>query len=208
MGVGATVLSIVIWPYSWWWCHSALSSSYGPGAPAIHPTSSSLLAWQPVLHRPLLVVARCWCSRIQWPWHSPLLSRCHGCGSSSSISLLSPASSTRHPPHEQLLMGLLAAVGIGGGSVLSWDSVWGCRARQCNMACVQGLLCAYQAGIPLLGSPGIPLHHPIQCQQPHIPFEWGGGGLGSCAHVLCIVHHCRSLEVEYNLKISQIQSIN
>jgi hypothetical protein len=103
---------------------------------------------------------------------------------------------------------VLAVVGIGGGSALLWDSVWGCRACQCNVACVQGLLCAYRVGIPLLGSPGVPLHPPIQCQQPHIPFEWGGGGLGSHARVLHIFHHHRSLEVEYNLKISQIQSIN
>ncbi|KAF8231112.1 hypothetical protein L208DRAFT_1399357 [Tricholoma matsutake] len=33
----------------------------------------------------------------------------------------------------------------------------------------------YKAGTPLLGSPGIPLHPPSPCRQPHIPFEWGGG---------------------------------
>jgi hypothetical protein len=33
VGVGAMVLITIVWP---WWCHSS-SSSYSPGAPAIHP---------------------------------------------------------------------------------------------------------------------------------------------------------------------------
>jgi len=54
------VLCVVVWPCWWWWCRrwccSALSSSsYGPGAPAIHPTSSGSSVWLRVLCRPLFV---------------------------------------------------------------------------------------------------------------------------------------------------------
>ena len=45
--------------------------------------------------------------------------------------------------------------------------------------CLWGSLGAYQAGIPLLGSPDIPLWAPSLFWQPHILFEWGGG-LGGC----------------------------
>jgi hypothetical protein len=64
---------------------------------------------------------------------------------------------------------------MGGLKVSVWCSVH-----------AQGLLDAYWAGIPLLGSPGIPLRSPSPCQQPHIPFEQGGGGLGGCAHQMTI----------------------
>jgi hypothetical protein len=38
---------------------------------------------------------------------------------------------------------------------------------------------AYLAGIPLNGSPDIPLPTPVHYREPHIPFGRGGGGLWS-----------------------------
>jgi hypothetical protein len=66
----------------------------------------------------------------------------------------------------------------------------GVCAHQRDVACIWGLLGAYWMGIPLLGSPGIPLHPPSRCQQPHIPFERGGGGLGGCACALRVFRCC------------------
>ena len=76
------------------------------------------------------------------------------------------------------------------------------------MAHVRELLGAYWAGIPLLGSPGIPLCVPSLCRQPHIPFEWGGGGLGERGGALHVLHGWQSLPLVYNLKIDKTQLVN
>ena len=47
-----------------------------------------------------------------------------------------------------------------------------------DVAGLRGCGGAYLVGIPLQGSPGTPLHQHNPTKQPHIPFEWGGGGLG------------------------------
>jgi hypothetical protein len=75
--------------------------------------------------------------------------------------------STRDPPHEQWLVRLEA----GGMSLcavcpISAGGMW--RVMRC-IGCVP-------RRYPLQGSPGIPLCPPRPCRQPHIPFEWGGGG--------------------------------
>ena len=75
------------------------------------------------------------------------------------------------------------------------------------MVRLRGLLCVYQVGIPLLGSPGVSLHVPSPSQQPHILFEWGGGGLGECGGALCVLHGQQSLPLVYNLKIDKIQLV-
>jgi hypothetical protein len=168
--------------------------------------------------------------------------------------------STRHPPHEQVLVGLevggvswcwglrgsflsfgCAGVGVGAGIVAgsSWWGPWrsflvvvGARhhplalpnlqagacsggnrwwvgvfcfggfERVSNMARLWGSLGAYQVGIPLLGSPGIPMRPPSLCRQPRIPFE-RGWGLGGCACASRVFRRCRSSLVEYNLKIKK-----
>ena len=74
-----------------------------------------------------------------------------------------------------------------------------------DMARLWGSLGAYRVGIPLLGSPSVPLHPPSLCQQPHIPFE-RGGELGGCGHALRIFHCCRLSLVEYNLTIKKMIS--
>jgi hypothetical protein len=75
--------------------------------------------------------------------------------------------STRDPPHEQWLVRLEA----GGMSLcavcpISVGGAW--QVTRC-IGCVP-------RGYPLQGSPGVPLRPPRPCRQPHIPFEWGGGG--------------------------------
>jgi hypothetical protein len=67
----------------------------------------------------------------------------------------------------------------GGNGQWSWNSV---ECVSVMWRTYGGLLGAYQ---PLPASPGVPLHTPSQCRQPHILFERGGGGLGSCGRVLC-----------------------
>jgi hypothetical protein len=84
----------------------------------------------------------------------------------------------------------------------------GVCARQRDMAHVRGVLGAYRAGIPLLGSPGVPLSGPSPCRQPHIPFEWGGGGLGGRARALRIFRGCLSSPVKNYLKINKIQLVS
>jgi hypothetical protein len=79
---------------------------------------------------------------------------------------------------------------------------------QHDVAHVQGVLGAYRAGIPLLGSPSIPLRSPSPCQQPHIPFEWGGGGLGGHARALRVFRGCPSSPVKNYLKINKIQLVS
>jgi len=80
--------------------------------------------------------------------------------------------------------------------------------HQCDVVHIQGLLCAYQAGIPLLGSPSVSLRIPSPSQQPHIPFEWGRGGLGERGGALHVFHGRQSLPLVYNLKIDKIQLVN
>jgi hypothetical protein len=79
---------------------------------------------------------------------------------------------------------VLAAVGMGSGLVLSWFLYGGLRASVWRGAHARGLLGAYWAGIPLLGSPGVPLRSPRPFRQPRILFEQGGGGLGGYVRVL------------------------
>jgi hypothetical protein len=62
---------------------------------------------------------------------------------------------------------VLAAVGMGGGSALSQDSVGGGFECVSDVPRVRG--CGVLTGIPLLGSPGVPLCPPNSCRQPHIP---------------------------------------
>jgi hypothetical protein len=73
----------------------------------------------------------------------------------------------------------------------------------------RGLLSAYLAGIPLLGSLGVPLHPSSLCRKPHILFEQGGG-FGGChgGCGLCVLCHCWLSPVEYNLKVNKILLIN
>jgi hypothetical protein len=52
-GVGAVAFNTVVWPC---WCWSS-ASSYNPGAPTIHPTSSCSSAWRWVLSRSSFVAA-------------------------------------------------------------------------------------------------------------------------------------------------------
>jgi hypothetical protein len=107
-----------------------------------------------------------------------------------------------------MAVGALSSVvrrSCGGGAV------WGCGAVpacQCDVAHTRGLLGAYQASIPILGSLGIPQRPPGLRQQPHIPFEQGGGGFGGCGCVLCVLRCCWSSPVEYSLKIDKIQLVN
>jgi hypothetical protein len=84
----------------------------------------------------------------------------------------------------------------------------GVCAHQRDVAHIQGVLGAYQVGIPLLGSPGVPLCSPSPCRQPHIPFEWGGGGLGGRAHALRVFCGCPSSPVKNYLKINKIQLVS
>jgi hypothetical protein len=75
--------------------------------------------------------------------------------------------STQDPPHEQWLvrlevggMSLCAVCPISAGGAWQVTRCIGCVPR----------------GYPLQGSPGVPLRPLRPCRQPHIPFEWGGGG--------------------------------
>jgi hypothetical protein len=70
------------------------------------------------------------------------------------------------------------------------------------------VLGAYLAGIPLLGSLGVPRRPSSPCRQPHIPFERGGGGFGGRGCALRVLHRPQSSPVEYNLKINRIQLVN
>ena len=118
-----------------------------------------------------------------------------GPGAHSSSSLVPAIIHLPYPTCKQVL----AVVGMGGGLVFS---VLGGLSVLVTVACLWGSLGAYRVGIPLLGSPSIPLHPPSLCQQPHIPFEQGGelGGCGCALHVFC---HCRLSLVEYNLTIKK-----
>jgi hypothetical protein len=100
--------------------------------------------------------------------------------------------------HHPLALPNLQAGACSGGNGW-WVAVFcfGGFERVIDVARLWGSLGAYQAGIPLLGSPSIPLRPPSLCRQPHIPFEQGGG-LGGCGRGLR-VFRCRLPLVEYNL---------
>ena len=77
--------------------------------------------------------------------------------------------------HPLALPNLQAGACSSGHGWWSAFSDWGVCAHQHDVAHILGVLGAYRAGIPLLGSPSFPLHPPSLCQQPHILFEQGGG---------------------------------
>ena len=101
--------------------------------------------------------------------------------------------STCHPPHKQcwrqvsgvIILGLLWVLGpflIVTGAQCHPLALPNLQAGACSSGhgwwsafSDWGVLGAYRAGIPLLGSPSFPLHPPSLCQQPHILFEQGGG---------------------------------
>ena len=248
------MLGVIVWPCWWWWCHwwcrlAFSSSSYGPGAPAIHPTSSGSSAWLRVLCRPLffcrqvvftrsvalalpVVVLALWVcivvvphfaviasivppvihptSSCSWGWRRVVCLALSFWGRSGVLGpFLGVVGARRHP----LTLPTLQADACSGGNgwwvgvVMgsSFGRVWVC---QCEVVCVRGVLCAYWVGSPLLGSPGVPLRPLSLCKQPHIPFEWGGGGLVGCVRAFRVFCRRRSLLVEYNLKIKRIQLVN
>jgi hypothetical protein len=79
--------------------------------------------------------------------------------------------------------------------------------RQCDMARVWGLLDAHWAGIPLLGSPGVPLHSPDNLTS-HLNREEGGWVAVHMHSMFRVFCRRLSLPVVYNLKINIIQLVN
>jgi hypothetical protein len=118
----------------------------------------------------VLVVVLCWPSSLSFVFHPLLLSP-------SSFHLRSIPQAVAH--------------GTGRGWCVVhrhglWVGSWGCSRHcgplvlcQCDVARIWGLLDAHRAGIPLLGSPGIPLHSPDSLTSYLNGEE---GGLGGCAH--------------------------
>jgi hypothetical protein len=98
-----------------------------------------------------------WCV---WRRHFVVVVGSRGC------SLLSSVPTIIHSPYSTCKQ-VLVVLGMGNRS-----------------AHVRGLLCAYQAGISLPGSPGVPLHPPIQYQQPHILLNREEGDWAT-VHVCC-----------------------
>jgi hypothetical protein len=86
--------------------HLSLSSSYGPGAPAVHPTSSCLSAWGWVLCRlsllslSLLFIVQhcCPCSSSSSPSSSFVVRCCHPCHRHSSFVIVCPSIPIPRPP--------------------------------------------------------------------------------------------------------------
>jgi hypothetical protein len=123
-------------------------------------------------------------------------------------SSLSSVSAVIHSPYPTCKQ-VLAAVGMGGGSALSRDSVWagfgrvsvtwraygGCYVLTGQVAPFWGLpasLCALLACVNNLTS----------------RLNGGGGGLGGRARALRVFRRCRSSLLEYKLKIKRIQLVN
>jgi hypothetical protein len=127
-----------------------------------------------------------------------------------SVSSYDPGAPTIHPMSSCLsawqwvLCCLLSVAAVEGGPYGVVELFLHVSVTWCAHG---GLLGAYRASIPLLGTLGIPQHPPSPRQQPHILFEQGGdfGGHGC---VLCVLCHCQLSPVEYSLKINRIQLVN
>jgi hypothetical protein len=79
--------------------------------------------------------------------------------------------------------------------------------RQCDVARVWGLLDAHWAGIPLLGSPGVPLHSPDSLTSC-LNGEEGGWVAVHVHSMFRVFRRHLSLPVVYDLQINIIQLVN
>jgi hypothetical protein len=138
------------------------------------------------------VVWVCWCRRRRW----------HRSWIVVVGSFLIIVGAHHHP---LALPNLQAGACSGGNGWWVGIFCFGGFERVIDVARLWGSLSAYRVGIPLLGSPGIPLRPPSLCRQPRIPFEQGGG-LGGCGRALRVFRRCRLSLVEYNLSIKEMIS--
>jgi hypothetical protein len=176
-----------------------LSPFHSPLAPPIHPASSCPQQWWLVMVPGGLLVAvsspPC-CSPLP-PREQLLTAVVQGAavvtivvGPGVVALALAVGINTHDPPCEQLLTGVgagaVSSVTIGGCcSRLSLS--WGHRGDEacffgswgvwCNVACLWVCLDTYLAGTLLYRPPSSPLQPPSPSQDPHILFEWGGGGV-------------------------------